>query len=120
MKTIYCLFTAHIQRDSKLTNAVRSLKECITILFVFQRKPARDQTFVKDTQNWLHRLVSVSKFHFFNAGKVIFFGIFQVVTPTQISHIIYNKLRFFFLNDTTVPKILMILMFENTLICFQL
>ena len=37
---------------------VAPLKHCISVLFMFQRKPAKDDLFVRDLQQWITRLVS--------------------------------------------------------------
>ena len=35
------------------------LRTCIAILFSFQRRPMRDERFVRDAQDWLSRLVAI-------------------------------------------------------------
>ena len=45
-------------RDPSLTKQIQSLRECIDVLFMFQRKPAKDDVFVRDTRSWLTRWVS--------------------------------------------------------------
>ena len=47
------------QRDAQVSHQVEHLKICISILFMFQRKPAKDDIFVRDTRSWLSRLVSI-------------------------------------------------------------
>lgn len=39
--------------------SVMELRTCIAILFSFQRRPMRDERFVRDTQEWLSRLVAI-------------------------------------------------------------
>ncbi|XP_034233842.1 ectopic P granules protein 5 homolog isoform X2 [Thrips palmi] len=44
---------------SNLEKSVMDLRTCIAILFSFQRRPMRDERFVRDTQDWLSRLVAI-------------------------------------------------------------
>ena len=39
--------------------AVMELRACIAILFSFQRRPLYDERFVRDTRDWLCRLVAI-------------------------------------------------------------
>lgn len=45
--------------SSSLAQSVNELRTCIAILFSFQRRPMRDERFVRDTQDWLSRLVGI-------------------------------------------------------------
>ena len=56
---LLCLFEAYLvhQRDASVSSQVEALKQCISVLFMYQRKPAKDDVFVKDTRLWLTRLV---------------------------------------------------------------
>ncbi len=53
------MFTAWLpsERDPAISEQVQPLRQCIDVLFMFQRKPARDDVFLKDTRQWLARLV---------------------------------------------------------------
>ncbi|CAH1788011.1 unnamed protein product [Owenia fusiformis] len=46
------------QRDPKFFASVQMCRHAITVLFEFQRKPAKDQQFLQDTRMWLQRLVA--------------------------------------------------------------
>ncbi|ELT99412.1 hypothetical protein CAPTEDRAFT_188527 [Capitella teleta] len=50
---------AHLahQLNRRVSQQVSALKHCISVLFAFQRKPAKDPVFVSDTQKWLSILV---------------------------------------------------------------
>ena len=52
-------------RDELLTEQTQLLRECIDVLFMFQRKPCKDDVFVRDTRSWLTRLVSAFNFKYF-------------------------------------------------------
>lgn len=61
---MYLLFlhTHHLisnLQNFSLAHAVEQLRICIAILFSFQRRPMRDERFVRDTQDWLARLVAI-------------------------------------------------------------
>jgi len=59
--TDYTALLAH-QRDAGVSHQIDQLRQCISILFAFQRKPTRDNVFVTDSRQWLSRLVRL--FHF--------------------------------------------------------
>ena len=52
-------------RDELLTEQIQLLRECIDVLFMFQRKPCKDDVFVRDTRSWLTRLVSIFDLFFY-------------------------------------------------------
>ena len=54
-----CVWTALLahQRDANVSHQVQQLRQCISILFAFQRRPTKDRVFVTDTRHWLSRLV---------------------------------------------------------------
>ena len=45
------------QRDARTSHQVAILRRCISVLFAFQRRPASDDVFVKDTRRWLSSMV---------------------------------------------------------------
>lgn len=49
--------TEYTAREDVQAQAER-LKECISVLFVFHRKPTRDTEFVENIRRWTERLVS--------------------------------------------------------------
>ena len=51
-------FLAMVERDADISQQVAALRTCITVLFMFQRKPVKDEVFKTDTRNWLKNLVS--------------------------------------------------------------
>ena len=53
---IYTALLAH-QRDVDVSHQVDQLRQCISILFAFQRRPSKDSVFVTDSHQWLSRLV---------------------------------------------------------------
>ena len=53
---VWAALLAH-QRDANITHQVQQLRQCISILFAFQRRPTKDSVFVTDTRHWLSRLV---------------------------------------------------------------
>jgi hypothetical protein len=57
MTVFYAALLAH-QRDASVTYQVEQLRQCISVLFLFQRKPVRDSVFVSDTRQWLSKMVT--------------------------------------------------------------
>lgn len=53
-----CVALTADQRDVSVSHQVDQLRQCISILFAFQRRPTKDNLFVTDTRQWLSRLVS--------------------------------------------------------------
>ncbi|XP_077865495.1 ectopic P granules protein 5 homolog [Saccoglossus kowalevskii] len=51
--------TAHLspEIDPVATQDLQHLKQCISVLFAFYRRPLKDEEFIKYLQLWLERMV---------------------------------------------------------------
>ena len=57
--TVYvCCVTALDHSSEEVSQQVEKLKECISVLFGFHRRPTKDAEFVENTRKWTERLVS--------------------------------------------------------------
>ena len=54
---VYCV-TALDHSSEEVSQQVEKLKECISVLFGFHRRPTKDAEFVENTRKWTERLVS--------------------------------------------------------------
>ncbi|KAK6177743.1 hypothetical protein SNE40_015786 [Patella caerulea] len=50
---------AHARHKLQLVHQINRLKDCISVLFAFHRRPCRDQEFTKNTRKWTDILVGV-------------------------------------------------------------
>ncbi|XP_071943527.1 ectopic P granules protein 5 homolog isoform X2 [Antedon mediterranea] len=59
--TKYSPVTAHLigQMSSEDQRQIEQLRQCISVLFSFQRRPTQDKVFIDVTRGWLKRLVAI-------------------------------------------------------------
>ena len=56
----WCCVTALDHTSEELAPQVEKLRDCISVLFGFHRRPTRDAEFVENIRKWTERLVSAS------------------------------------------------------------
>ncbi|XP_033099652.1 ectopic P granules protein 5 homolog isoform X3 [Anneissia japonica] len=57
----YSPITAHLVGESSREDQqqIERLRQCISVLFAFQRRPTQDQVFIDVTREWLKRLIAI-------------------------------------------------------------
>jgi hypothetical protein len=49
----------HAHRSHDVAAQIQRLKDCVSVLFIFHRKPIKDPEFVDNVRRWTERLVGV-------------------------------------------------------------
>ena len=76
------------------------LRSCISVLFIFERRPSRDQQFTSSCRNWLNTLVSTCTVPpLFTCTCISNCFLFTYI------HLIIFVCIFTFINVTNVPKL---------------